>query len=224
MRQATRERRHCAHVCRAERDARMPSRRVAGPGGGWGRDARMRAGTRPTCAVSTVRHVRVGDAGPAHGSWPGSPARPRPVCAPASRQQARPAVGPVRGSAAEAAATWRPAAGLLLVVSVSLDCPAASLPCRDSGLPRLLARDRPATARGRLRQGVHLVVATPGRLNDLLQCRAVKLNAVAVVVLDEAVRAQRAGPRDRAGWSVLRPAAGTGPVASLRPVAPPRDS
>ena len=68
------------------------------------------------------------------------------------------------------------------------------------------------------------MVATPGRLNDLLQCRAVKLNAVAVVVLDEAVRAQRAGPRDRAGWSVLRPAAGTGPVASLRPVAPPRDS
>ena len=39
----------------------------------------------------------------------------------------------------------------------------------------------------RLREGVHVLVATPGRLNDLLTCRAVKLRSVAVAVLDEAV-------------------------------------
>ncbi len=37
-----------------------------------------------------------------------------------------------------------------------------------------------------LRQGVHIIVATPGRLNDLLRRKAAKLTAVRHLVLDEA--------------------------------------
>lgn len=39
-----------------------------------------------------------------------------------------------------------------------------------------------------LHAGVDLIIATPGRLNDLLERRAVRLNAIEVLVLDEADR------------------------------------
>eukprot|EP00741_Cyanophora_paradoxa_P013374 tig00020684_g12915.t1 len=41
---------------------------------------------------------------------------------------------------------------------------------------------------GELRRGVEVVVATPGRLIDMLECRATKLNRVSFLVLDEADR------------------------------------
>jgi superfamily II DNA/RNA helicase len=38
----------------------------------------------------------------------------------------------------------------------------------------------------RLREGVDILVATPGRLNDLVEKGAVKLDSIEVVCLDEA--------------------------------------
>lgn len=47
-----------------------------------------------------------------------------------------------------------------------------------------------------LREGVHIVVATPGRLVDLIERKAIQLNAIRQVVLDEADEMLNMGFRD----------------------------
>ncbi|KAL8438846.1 hypothetical protein Efla_000764 [Eimeria flavescens] len=58
-----------------------------------------------------------------------------------------------------------------------------------------------------LRRGADIVVATPGRLLDLLDCQAVRLEAVSYVVLDEADRMMDMGfaPQVRRILSQIRP-------------------